>query len=224
MSLSLISLLALLLVPAYLLGSVPFGLLLARLRGVDIREHGSRNIGATNVWRVLGPKWGATTFILDAAKGFVAVRWAQNIAANQPAPPEMGDQYMAYAGMFAALACMVGHSFPVWLKFKGGKGVATSVGILVSLMPPVATGLVIGVWIAVFAISRYVSLASLCAAITLPVTIGVLLRLNELEGNAYLAFACAAAYLVVRRHRENIHRLFAGTESRFGTKPDSQNS
>ncbi|MCX8511078.1 MAG: glycerol-3-phosphate acyltransferase, partial [Chthoniobacteraceae bacterium] len=89
MSPPLITLLVLLLVPAYLLGSVPFGLLLARLRGVDIREHGSRNIGATNVWRVLGPKWGTSTFILDAAKGFVAVRWAQNIAANQPAPPEL---------------------------------------------------------------------------------------------------------------------------------------
>ena len=222
MSLSLIKLLALLLIPAYFLGSVPFGLLLARLRGVDIREHGSRNIGATNVWRVLGPKWGSATFLLDAAKGFVAVRLAQYIAAQVPAPPEMSEQYMAYAGVFAALACIVGHSFPIWLKFKGGKGVATSLGILVSLMPPVATGLVVAVWIAIFAVSRIVSLASLCAALTLPVTIAVLIRLDELDGTAYLAFACAAAFLVVRRHRDNIHRLFAGTEPRFGSKTNSK--
>ena len=222
MSLSLIKLLALLLIPAYFLGSVPFGLLLARLRGVDIREHGSRNIGATNVWRVLGPKWGSATFFLDAAKGFLAVRLAQYIAAQVPAPPEMSEQYMAYAGVFAALACIVGHSFPIWLKFKGGKGVATSLGILVSLMPPVATGLVVAVWIAIFAVSRIVSLASLCAALTLPVTIAVLIRLDELDGTAYLAFACAAAFLVVRRHRDNIHRLFAGTEPRFGSKTNSK--
>ena len=222
MSSSLLKLLGLLLVPAYLLGSVPFGLLLARLRGIDIREHGSRNIGATNVWRVLGPKWGSATFLLDAAKGFLAVRLAQYIAAQQPAPPEMSEQYMAYAAVFAALACIVGHSFPIWLKFKGGKGVATSLGILISLMPPVATGLVAAMWIAVFAVSRIVSLASLCAALTLPITIAVLLRLEEIDGTAYLAFACAAALLVVRRHRDNIHRLFAGTESRFGTKANAK--
>jgi len=218
MSSAILLLLAWMLLPAYLLGSVPFGLLLARIRGIDIREHGSRNIGATNVWRVVGPKWGAATFFLDAAKGFVAVRLAQYIAAQQPAPAELGDQYMAYCGVFAALACLLGHSFPVWLKFKGGKGVATSLGILVSLMPPVATGLVVAVWIAIFAISRTVSLASLCAALTLPVSLAVLLRIGELDGTAYFAFACAAAFLVVRRHRENIHRIFAGTEPRFGSK------
>jgi acyl phosphate:glycerol-3-phosphate acyltransferase len=205
---------ALILLPAYLLGSVPFGLLIGRLGGIDVRKHGSGNIGATNVWRVLGPKWGGTTFLLDAGKGFAAVRLAENIAwARVPQP--VPEDYLAYATVFAALACILGHTFPVWLLFKGGKGVATSLGVLLAVMPPVATGIVLGVWIVVFAASRYVSLASILAALSLPITVGALLFLDELQGRAYFAFACAAAFLVVRRHRENIKRLFAGTESRF---------
>jgi glycerol-3-phosphate acyltransferase PlsY len=209
--------LAALLLPAYFLGSVPFGLILGKFKGIDVREHGSGNIGATNVWRVLGPKWGALTFFLDAAKGFFAVSLAQQIAWRQAAPPALEDQYLAYAGVFAALACIVGHSFPIWLKFKGGKGVATSLGVIIGLMPPLATGVVLVLWISIFAFSRYVSLASIVAALSLPLTVGVLLKTGELEGSAYFAFACAAAFLVVRRHRDNIRRLFAGTENRFGT-------
>ncbi len=216
MNLLLLQTLTLLLLPAYLLGSVPFGLLIGRLKGIDVREHGSGNIGATNVWRVLGPKWGGLTFFLDAAKGFFAVSLAQQIAWRQAAPPALEDQYLAYAGVFAALSCIVGHSFPIWLKFKGGKGVATSLGVIIGLMPPLATGVVLGLWISIFAFSRYVSLASIIAALSLPLTVGVLLKTGELEGSAYFAFSCAAAFLVVRRHRDNIRRLFAGTENRFG--------
>ena len=205
---------ALILLPAYLLGSVPFGLLIGRLGGIDVRKHGSGNIGATNVWRVLGPKWGGATFLLDAGKGFAAVRLAENIAwARVPQP--VPEDYLAYAAVFAALACILGHTFPVWLKFKGGKGVATSLGVLLAVMPPFATGIVLAVWVVAFAVSRYVSLASILAALALPLTVGALLFLDELQGRAYLAFACASAFLVVRRHRENIRRLFAGTESRF---------
>jgi len=196
---------------------VPFGLLIGKLKGIDVRQHGSGNIGATNVWRVLGPKWGGLTFLLDAAKGFFAVNLAQQIAWRQAAPPALEDQYLAYVGVFAALACIVGHSFPLWLKFKGGKGVATSLGVIIGLMPPLATVLVLVLWISVFAFSRYVSLASIIAALGLPVTVGILLKIGELEGSAYFAFSCAAAFLVVRRHRDNIRRLFAGTENRFGT-------
>jgi len=217
MNLVLLQTLALLLLPAYFLGSIPFGLLISKLRGIDIRQHGSGNIGATNVWRVLGPKWGASTFILDAAKGFFAVSLAQQIAWRQAAPPALEDQYMAFAGVFASLACIVGHSFPLWLKFKGGKGVATSLGVIIGLMPPLATGVVVVLWISIFAFSKYVSLASIIAALALPVTVGILLRIGELDGSAYFAFSCAAAFLVVRRHRDNIRRLFAGTENRFGT-------
>ena len=183
-----------------------------------LRQHGSGNIGATNVWRVVGPKWGAATFVLDAAKGFLAVRVAQQVAYYQAAPPALEDQYMAYAGVFAALSCILGHSFPVWLKFKGGKGVATSLGVLIALLPPLVIGVVLTLWISLFAFFRYVSLASVVAAIALPITVGILLRIGELEGNAYLAFSCAAAFLVVRRHRDNIKRLFEGTENRFGSK------
>jgi glycerol-3-phosphate acyltransferase PlsY len=205
---------ALILLPAYLLGSVPFGLLIGRLGGIDVRQHGSGNIGATNVWRVLGPKWGGTTFLLDAGKGFAAVRLAENIAwARVPQP--VPEEYLAYSAVFAALACILGHTFPVWLGFKGGKGVATSLGVLLAVMPAVATVAVLAVWAVVFAISRYVSLASILAALALPITVGALLALDELQGRAYLAFACASAFLVVRRHRDNIKRLFAGTESRF---------
>lgn len=206
-----------LVIPAYLLGSIPFGLLIGRIGGIDIREHGSRNIGATNVWRTLGPKFGLSTFVLDAAKGFFAVALAQQIAWRQ-APQPVPEEYLAYAGVFAALACIVGHSFPVWLHFKGGKGVATSLGVLIGLVPGFATCVVLAVWVVVFAVSRYVSLASVVAALSLPITVGSLLYLHRLHGNAYLAFSCAAALLVVRRHRENIRRLLAGTENRFGKK------
>lgn len=200
---------------AYVLGSIPFGLLIGRLRGIDIRQHGSGNIGATNVWRVLGPKWGGATFLLDAGKGFAAVVVAQNIL-WQRAPRPIPEDYIAYASVFSALACILGHSFPVWLKFKGGKGVATSLGVLIAVMPPLATGIVLGVWILVFALSRYVSLASILAALALPATVGALLYTGALPSRIYFAFACAAAFLVVRRHRDNIKRLFAGTENRFG--------
>jgi glycerol-3-phosphate acyltransferase PlsY len=205
---------ALILLPAYFLGSVPFGLILGRLGGIDVRQHGSGNIGATNVWRVLGPKWGGATFLLDAGKGFAAVRLAENIAWDR-VPKPVPEDYLAYAAVFSALACIVGHTFPLWLGFRGGKGVATSLGVLLAVMPPVATAVVLGVWVVIFAVSRYVSLASIIAAIALPITVGSLIALGELQGRAYLAFGCAAAFLVVRRHRENIKRLFAGTESRF---------
>lgn len=214
---ALLQTLVLLVLPAYLLGSIPFGLIIGKLRGIDVRQHGSGNIGATNVWRVLGPKWGGATFLLDAAKGFFSVNLAQQIAFRQAAPPALEDQYMAYASVLAALACILGHSFPVWLKFKGGKGVATSLGVLISMMPPLAIGVVLALWISLFAFFRYVSLASVIAALALPVTVGVLLRLGEIQGSAYFAFSCAAAFLVVRRHRDNIRRLFAGTENRFGS-------
>lgn len=207
---------ALILLPAYLVGSIPFGLLIGKMRKTDVRQHGSGNIGATNVWRVLGPKWGAATFLLDAGKGFLAVRLAENIAWLR-VPTPVPEEYLAYAGVFAALACILGHSFPIWLRFKGGKGVATSLGVLIGIMPPLATGAVLGVWILVFALSRYVSLASILAALALPATVGALFYFHD-AGRAHLAFSCAAAFLVIRRHRENIRRLFAGTENRFVRK------
>lgn len=207
--------LALVLIPAYLIGSIPFGLLIGRLRGIDIRKHGSGNIGATNVWRTLGPRWGLPTFLLDAAKGFLAVCSAEWIAWLRAQPP-VPSEYLAYAGAFAGLACILGHSFPVWLNFQGGKGVATALGVIITLMPPLASAVVFGVWVLVFAISRYVSLASILAALSLPVTVAILWNRGTIDSSITVTFACASAFLVIRRHRENIRRLLAGTENRFG--------
>lgn len=198
---------------AYLMGSIPFGLLIARTQGIDIREHGSKNIGATNVWRVLGKKWGLLTFACDAGKGILAVAAAHLLAAGVPP-----DQ-VALAGVLAALGCIMGHSFPVWLGFKGGKGVATSLGVLLGLMP-LASLAVLLLWAAVFGISRYVSLASIAAAIALPPVTAFLIKTGHLQGWVHFHFAGVAAALVVWRHRENIRRLAAGTENRFGRKKE----
>jgi len=195
---------------AYLLGAIPFGFLIARTRGIDIREHGSRNIGATNVFRVLGRTWGLLTFACDAGKGALAVVLARHFAGVLAIDGVL-------AGIAAALGCLVGHSFPVWLRFKGGKGVASSLGVLLGLMP-VASLIVLGIWGVVFRVSRYVSLASLVAAVALPVVVSGLLKTGRLEGMAHLYFAGVAALLVIWRHRENIGRLRAGTENRFGRK------
>jgi glycerol-3-phosphate acyltransferase PlsY len=210
---------------AYLLGSTPFGLIVSKSQGIDIREHGSRNIGATNVWRVLGKKWGIITFVADVLKGVVAVVLAKWIADHWEirVPQLHGHEKVElmpadFAGIAAAMGCILGHSFPLWLKFKGGKGVATSLGVILGMMPLVALT-DFAVWGAVFAISRYVSLASIVAAAALPViTIGFLFA-GWVDGWGYFYFAVAAGLLVIRRHRENIKRLVAGTENRFGNKP-----
>ena len=208
---------------AYLLGSIPFGLIVAKTQGIDIREHGSKNIGATNVWRVLGKKFGLTTFIFDTLKGLAAVLVAQWIAAHWPihVPLPHGHERIEffpadYAGIAAAMGCILGHSFPVWLRFKGGKGVATSLGVIVGMMP-LAALVTFAVWGAVFKVSRYVSLASIVAALALPVIVVAMLFLGWLHGWANFYFAVAAGGLVTALHRGTIQRLVAGTENRFGT-------
>jgi acyl phosphate:glycerol-3-phosphate acyltransferase len=213
---------------AYALGSIPFGLILSKMRGVDIRQHGSGNIGATNVWRVVGPAWGIATFAGDVLKGIAAVLLAKWIAARwaiQVPLPHGHERIdlmpMDYAGIAAALGCILGHNFPVWLKFKGGKGVATSLGVIFGMMP-LAAVLTFAVWGIVFKVSRYVSLASIVAGAALPVIVVMLLFFTtSLHGWGYFYFAVAAGLLVIRRHRENIKRLVAGTEHRFGSAPES---
>lgn len=204
---------------AYLLGSIPFGLIVSKSQGIDIREHGSKNIGATNVWRVMGKKWGLLTFACDVGKGlcavligkWLAVRWGSGVLG------------MDYAGIAAAMGCILGHNFPVWLGFKGGKGVATSLGVIFGMMP-LAAVIVFAIWGVVFKLSRYVSLASLVAAVALPVVVVALLFTGWLHGWGNFYFSVAAALLVIRRHRANIARLVAGTENRFGGgNPKSQN-
>jgi glycerol-3-phosphate acyltransferase PlsY len=212
-------------VTSYLLGSIPFGLIVSKSQGLDIREHGSKNIGATNVWRVMGKKWGLTTFICDVLKGLAAVLLGKWIAAHWAihVPLPHGHERIEhlagdFAGIAAAMGCILGHNFPVWLRFKGGKGVATSLGVIFGMMP-LAALLTFAVWGVVFKVSRYVSLASLLAAVALPIIVVGMLFFGGLHGWGNFYFAVAAALLVIRRHRENIARLVAGTENRFGTKP-----
>jgi glycerol-3-phosphate acyltransferase PlsY len=201
-------------VAGYLLGSVPFGLLLARLKGIDIREHGSKNIGATNVWRVCGAKFGLPVFILDALKAVGAVLLARQLAVYFSGNASIE----AWCGIAGAMACVLGHSFPVWLKFKGGKGVATSLGGLLALLPLEGVA-AFAVWLLVFFASRYVSLASIAAAVALPLLATVAQLTGWGHGWPCVGFAAAVAMLVIIRHKANIQRLLAGTENRFGRKP-----
>lgn len=194
----------------YLLGSIPFGLLIAKTKGMDIRQHGSGNIGATNVWRVCGWRYGLPVFILDVVKGVVAVVMAGQIELR------LGGCH-GWAQIVAAFACIVGHSFPVWLKFKGGKGVATSLGVMLGIMPA-ATLVVFALWAVIFKISGYVSLASVVAAVALPVVVLAGNLSGWHSGWPAFWFAALAGLLVVVRHKSNIQRLIAGTESRIGKK------
>lgn len=193
---------------AFLLGSIPTGYLVARSRGVDIRQHGSGNIGATNVFRTLGKPLGILVFVIDALKGFAAVWLAQHFVA--------GD----WSGIVAAVAGIAGHNYTPWLGFKGGKGIATSAGVLLALMPLAVLCIAI-VWFAVFFATRYVSLASICASAALPLSVAALWW-TGLGGNApLLGFTIVISALAIWRHRSNIQRLRNGTESRFVRRPSS---
>ncbi len=185
---------------SYLLGSVPFGLLIARYKKVDIRRHGSGNIGATNVNRALGKGAGILTLVLDCAKGALPVAFALSLT---------GDDFQA-AG--AGMAAFLGHLFPVFLKFKGGKGVATGLGVFL-YATPAATLCCMAVFAITVAASRYVSLGSMLAALSLPL-FGYLFHPHA----PYWYASGAVAGLIVFKHRENIERLFAGTENKLGQK------
>ena len=214
----------------YLLGSVPTGYLVGRRHGIDIREHGSGNIGATNVVRVLGKKPGYLVFFCDAIKGLLAVRLGIFLAsrmltghidvdeADLPATLEKFqahlDAVIFTAGILAGLACILGHNFPIWLRFRGGKGVATTVGVILGLMP-VAFVVAAVVWGVSFFTMRYVSLASMLAAAALPVAVWFVTR----TPGPMFWFSVVAALLIFWRHRANITRLLHGTEPRFNRKP-----
>ena len=186
---------------SYLLGSIPFGYLLVRIfRGEDVRSTGSGNIGATNVSRS-SPVLGVLTLLLDASKGLVAVLLVRNFVTGDP----------AMAGL-AAFCAILGHMFPCWLKFRGGKGVATGLGAFVMLAPKVIL-LIIGAFVVVVLALRYVSLGSIVAVTLFPV---LAWALNDYQSTpALLGFMAASSFLIVAKHHENIRRLLAGTESRF---------
>ena len=197
----------------YFLGSFPAGYLAGRLAGVDVRAAGSGNIGATNVLRVLGKRWGYPVFIIDALKGFAAVRAAFVLVNYWPdAKP-----YAEYFAILAAMMSVAGHTFPVWLRLKGGKGVATSAGALIGLMP-LAVPVVFLVWVVVFEITRYVSLASIMAAISLPIIVSFFAHWKLVDTWALIYFSVMITLLVLWRHRSNFSRLLKGTEQRFTRK------
>ena len=197
----------------YLFGSLPPGYFAGRIAGVDIRKAGSGNIGATNVLRVLGKRWGYPVFFIDAFKGFAAVRIAFFLLRYWPEARPYGE----YLAILTAIMCVIGHSFPIWLRFKGGKGVATSAGAIFGLLP-LALPFVLLVWVVVFYSTRYVSVASVVAAISLPVVVSLFAHWNFVDTYALIYFSILIAALVIWRHRSNLTRLLNGTEQRFNRK------
>ena len=206
---------AVFLLGSYLLGSIPFGYLAGRLQGIDIRQAGSCNVGATNVVRLLGKRYGYPVFALDVLKGFAAVKISMLMATGRP--PEWNSPEIF--GILAAICSVLGHLYPPWLKFKGGKGVATSAGALLALTP-VATLIGVAIWIIVFWLTRYVSLASLTAAVVLPIVILVVSSPDQNKRKPLVYSSVCVAAVVVWRHRSNLSRLIRGTEPRFTRKGD----
>jgi len=206
---------------AYLIGSIPFGVLIARAHGVDLRARGSGNVGATNVGRVLGSRWGYLCFVLDVTKGLGPVLLV-GLRLRDPGAADL-SAYRQAAWLAVAFGAIAGHVFSVFLRFRGGKGVATSLGVLLGFWPyftfPALAAL--GLWVVVVLIWRYVSLASIVAAGAFPVLFAaacVLAGRPLASLWPLLAFAAAMAGLVIVRHRSNIRRLMNGTENRIGRK------
>jgi glycerol-3-phosphate acyltransferase PlsY len=195
---------------AYLLGSIPFGFLLVLLvRKQDIRAQGSGNIGATNVMRSGARGLGVLTFLLDGGKGYAAVIVAEWLARNQRLPTQVG------IAILAALVVVIGHMFPVWLKFRGGKGVATAFGAFIAFCWPAALS-AFGLWAVIVLLSRYVSLASIVAAFTLPF---LTLWLSQHRYGVVSTIAIfATCWLVIVKHKQNIVRLTQGNENRIGSR------
>jgi glycerol-3-phosphate acyltransferase PlsY len=197
---------------AYLLGSIPFGYILVRVfQGIDVRSIGSGNIGATNVARTGGKGLAIATLALDVFKGWLPVF----LVLTLPGIPASSPARLHTLAAFAALLAVLGHMFPVWLSFKGGKGVATGLGVFLALAPK-AVLIAVVLFLAIVIFTRYVSLGSMLAAATFPAALWWLER--ETFPAPALAMCVAVALLVILRHHQNIGRLLAGTESRFGTR------
>lgn len=213
----------------YLLGSIPFGVLIARSRGVDIRTQGSKNIGATNVGRVLGRKWGLLCFFLDMSKGAVPVIIFGILAGIYAKPPAeaTGDWWL---WMAIAIACLLGHMYSLFLRGGGGKGVATAFGSLLAMWPIMTIAALIAFlgWILIVLLTRMISLASVCAACMLPfaVILQILLIHRRSESGTFgevvqqisapMVVSLLLAALVVWKHRGNLARIMTGTEAKIG--------
>ena len=193
---------------AYLLGSIPTGFLAAKAKGVDIRTVGSGNIGATNAFRVLGKPGGLAVLVVDGLKGFAACFWLSDLVAHWFQVP--GSQINALR-IVGGVAAVLGHNFPCWLNFKGGKGIATSAGAYFALAPA-AAGIALVVWALILAVSRYVSLASIAAAVALPTAVWLT------KGLTLGIVTTVLGLMAIWKHRGNIERLLHGTERRRGAR------
>lgn len=231
---------------AFLCGSIPFGWIFGKCKGIDIRQHGSGNIGATNVWRVLGKSCGIPCFLLDVLKGLVPTVLAITLIRFTGQPIGMAispllphayvfpveQQFTAQLlVVFTGLLSILGHNFSPWVGFKGGKGIATSAGVVIALMPA-AIVLLIVVWALLFFTTRYVSVASIGAAMVLPVLTHMGARFHHINNDKAMptlweagtwnkplfAFSVVIAVLAIWKHRSNIQRLRNGTENRFSKK------
>lgn len=236
----------LLVIAAYLVGSIPFGVLIARSKGIDITRRGSGNVGATNVFRVVGKGFGVLCLVLDFLKGFLPVVVATNLLRVQGETPAVPFSFLwgltDAAGpdaqmrvhtmhVLTAMAAILGHNYSVFLRGKGGKGIATSAGVLVALMPLVLLCM-LAVFVVTFLLSGYVSLGSILAALSLPVLRFIGDRVRHVNGDPdaptlweagawnrpLMAFAIAACLLAIWRHRSNIRRLLSGTEDRLSRR------
>lgn len=231
---------------AFLCGSVPFGWIFGKCKGIDIRQHGSGNIGATNVWRVLGKSYGIPCFLLDVLKGLIPTLLGMTLIRFAGQSPGISiSLLLPHSYVFPAeqqsvaqslvvltgLLSILGHNYSPWVGFKGGKGIATSAGVLVALMPA-AIVILVAVWALLFYTSRYVSLASIGAAAALPLLTHLGARFHHIDNNPDLptlweagtwnkplfAFSVLIAALAIWKHRGNIQRLRNGTENRFSKK------
>ncbi|MBE0446589.1 MAG: glycerol-3-phosphate 1-O-acyltransferase PlsY [Actinobacteria bacterium] len=191
---------------AYILGSIPFGLVIGRVfYRIDIRKFGSGNIGATNCYRTLGATAGLAVLAADLSKSLIPVLAVKAVLGGNP-------DIVPIVSVIVGLAGIIGHSYSIFLGFSGGKGIATALGLIIALWPWVAP-ILIGIWVLIVALTRYVSLASIIAAVVLPVLVYVLH-----PNIVYVVFSIAVAIVIVYRHRSNISRLIAGEELKVGER------
>jgi glycerol-3-phosphate acyltransferase PlsY len=199
----------------YLVGSIPTGYLVAKARGVDIRTVGSKNMGATNVFRTLGKGLGIFVLLVDAFKGYAACAWVTGAGLELLQLP---NSQPALAQVVTGISAVLGHNYTCWLRFQGGKGIATSAGVFLALAP-IATWVALLAWALVFAATRYVSVASIVAAIALPVTCWF----SQPDNQPARILAIALGVLAIYKHRANIDRLRKGTENRIVFKKAEAN-
>ena len=207
---------AIILVLSYLVGSIPGSIWIGRgLYGVDVRQHGSRNAGATNVFRVLGWKAGLLTSLVDVGKGLLAAGVIASLRVDGLPSGYAFWQVESVVRLLAGIATIVGHMFPIWASFRGGKGVNTAAGVLFALTP-ITMWIVLAVFAAVLLLSRYVSLASMSAAFTFPATVAIRKFVFDIEGldTSLMLFGVVFALGIIVAHRSNIRRLLDGTENK----------